>query len=148
MRVCSVAQWHPTPCLPVECNLPDTSFSLVGTLPLVRGQNKKSGMRAGHGGGCLAILESEEPGLTAGPWPPSTTSPGTGDFASPSSHGHLLHQGRGVGGGRLLDSCLSTLLPDPCLVLSLCGPTVSRCRFLEWQGAEQCWEWGVVGGLS
>ena len=135
--------------------MPDTSFSLDGTLPLVRGQNKKSGMRAGHGGGCLAVLESDEPGLTAGPWPPSTTSPGMGDFSSPSSHGYLLHQGHGVDGGRLVDSWLSTLLPDPCLVLSLCGPTVSRCWFLEWQSSAgngawwgDCLSWRLRRGLS
>lgn len=96
----------------------------------------------------VAVLESVQPGLIAGPWPLFTISLGTGDFASPSSCGHLLHQGHGADGSRLMASWLSTLLPDPCLVLSLCGPTVSRCRFLVWQGAEQCWEWGVAGGLS
>lgn len=86
--------------------------------------------------------------LGLGHRPPRPLGRVTSPLPATKQLGHLLHQGRGVGGGRLLDSCLSTLLPDPCLVLSLCGPTVSRCRFLEWQGTEQCWEWGVAGGLS
>lgn len=55
----------------------------------------------GQATGVVLVLESDEPGLTSGPWPPSTASPGTGDFSPPSSHGRLLHKGRGVDDGRL-----------------------------------------------
>lgn len=60
-------------------------------------------------------------------------------------HGYLLHEGHGIGEG-WMDSWLSTLLPDPCFLLFLCGPSMSRCQYLVWQGSEQCWEWDVAGG--
>lgn len=45
-----------------------------------------------------------------------------------------------------MDSWLSTLLPDSCFLLFLCGPSMSRCQYLVWQGSEQCWKWDVAGG--
>ena len=86
----------------------------------------------------VPVLESEEPGLTSGPWPPSTTSPGTGDFTPPSSHGHRLHKGHGVDDGRLMArGCPRCSVPSWSHGEQVPVPRV--------QGSEQCWEWGVAG---